>query len=178
MSKIVKNTISLSDVANIIDTLNLVTVTECQFLAEWEAAKGEISVAHQEILEEVRLELLHNRNQWNEEELKMNFVSAVMRASKINVTNQIRVFYERPLSGQIQGYDFSMICDCMIATPTQGGRPKAPYFFLQEFKKGKGDSVDAEAQVLVAMLLAQNSIKTINLCMELGLLEKIGVLLF
>ncbi len=155
MSKVTKQTISLTDVANVIDTLNIMTVRECKHLAEWEAAEGIITAAHQEILEEVRQDLLHNRNQWNEEELKMNFVSAVMRASKVSEPNQIKVFYERPLSGTIQGYDFSVICDCMVATPTQGGRPKSPYFFLQEFKKGKGDSVDAEAQVLVAMLLSQ-----------------------
>jgi hypothetical protein len=151
----IKNTISLTDVANVIDILNILNVRECVHLAEWEASIGHISAAHQEILEEVREELLLNRNQWNEEELKMNFVSAVMRASKLNVPNEIKVFYERPLTGSVQGYNFSIICDCMVATPTQGGRPKAPYFFLQEFKKGKGDGLDAEAQVLVAMLLAQ-----------------------
>jgi hypothetical protein len=151
----IKNTISLTDVANVIDTLNILSVRECKHLAEWETATGSISSAHQEILEEVRQELVVNRNKWNEEELKMNFVSAVMRASKLNVPDEIKVFYERPLVGTVQGYNFSIICDCMVATPTQGGRPKAPYFFLQEFKKGKGDGLDAEAQVLVAMLLAQ-----------------------
>jgi hypothetical protein len=151
----IQNTISLTDVANVIDTLNILSVTECEHLAEWEAATGTISAAHQEVLEEARQDLALNRNKWNEEELKMNFVSSVMRASKLNIPDKIKVFYERPLAGTVQGYNFSIICDCMVATPTQGGRPKAPYFFLQEFKKGKGDGLDAEAQVLVAMLLAQ-----------------------
>lgn len=151
----IKNTISLTDVANVIDTLNILTVSECEHLAEWEAATGSMTAAHQEVLEEARQELVLNRNKWNEEELKMNFVSSVMKASKLNVQDKIKVFYERPLTGTIQGYNFSIICDCMVASPTQGGRPKAPYFFLQEFKKGKGDGIDAEAQVLVAMLLAQ-----------------------
>jgi hypothetical protein len=43
----------------------------------------------------------------------------------------------------------------MIATPMKSGRPKHPYFFLQEFKKSKGDNHDAEGQMLAAMILAQ-----------------------
>jgi hypothetical protein len=34
--------------------------------------------------------------------------------------------------------------------------PKAPYFFLQEFKKQKGNSYDPEGQMLAAMLIAQH----------------------
>jgi hypothetical protein len=155
MAKSSKKTILLTDVANVIDTLGITVVTQCAHLAAWETATGSITPAHAIILEESRQDLLLNRRKWNEEELKMQFVSAVLRASQVSIPDKVRVFYERPLSGMIQGYSFSVICDCMVATPTHGGRPKAPYFFLQEFKKGKGDKLDAEAQVLVAMLLAQ-----------------------
>ncbi len=34
--------------------------------------------------------------------------------------------------------------------------PQQPYFFLQEFKKGKGEKSDPEAQMLMAMLIAQH----------------------
>ena len=37
----------------------------------------------------------------------------------------------------------------------KSGRPKSPYFFLQEFKKGKKSADDAEGQMLAAMLIAQ-----------------------
>ena len=150
-----KKVISLTDVANVIDTLNLTIVQECQHLKIWQTAKGEIATMYIASLEKARKNLELNSSKWNEEELKMKFISLVINASEVEETNKIAVFYERPLEGTIQGYDFSVICDCIIGTPTAGGRPKAPYFLLQEFKKAKGDRIDAEAQTLVAMLLAQ-----------------------
>ncbi len=159
MEKKIRNTVSLLDVTNLIDTFGINTLTESQILAEWEKAEGKISPEYKVILEEARKELFANRSKWNEEELKMNFISIVFKASQLNEPNKIQVFYKRSLSGTIQNYEFSIICDCMVATPTQGGRPKFPYFFLQEFKKGKGDKIDAEAQMLVAMLLAQQENK-------------------
>jgi hypothetical protein len=34
--------------------------------------------------------------------------------------------------------------------------PKTPYFFMQEFKKSKGDKQDPEGQMLAAMIAAQH----------------------
>lgn len=157
MAKVIKKTLLLTDVANVLDGLNIIPVQNCQQLQDWEAATGQISPVYEGILERARQELFINRLKWNEEELKMKFISLVLQASELDVPNLIGTFYERPLAGTIQGYYFSVICDCMIATPTPSGRPKLPYFFLQEFKKGKGDRIDAEAQMLVAMLLAQQA---------------------
>lgn len=85
----------------------------------------------------------------------MEFVSLIMRAAKINVLDKIKVFYERPIKQIIDGYDISVQCDCLIGTPTVGGRPARPYFFFKEFKRTKGDSLDPEAQMLAAMVAAQ-----------------------
>ena len=152
-----KPTVSLADVANVIDTLGLTRLNECNHLTQWMQSVGKISTAYQEILGTARKNLILNRSNWNEEELKMRFISLVMEACQIEVEDKIQIFYERPLSGSIQGYSFAIICDCMVASPTQGGRPKDPYFFLQEFKKEKGDRNDPEAQMLVAMLLSQQA---------------------
>ena len=77
----------------------------------------------------------------------------------IAVKNKIKVFYERPLSANIKGYSLSVIVDCMVATPLIFNSPKLPYFFLQEFKKGKSEKKDPEAQMLSAMLIAQEKNK-------------------
>jgi hypothetical protein len=153
-TKELKKTISLTDVANVIDTLNLEVVQNCLHLREWEATEGKIEPMYEPSLEKARKNLELNSSKWNEEELKMKFISVVMNVSEVE-SSKLAVFYERPLEGTLQDYEFSIICDCMIGTSTAGGRPKAPYFFLQEFKKSKGDRIDAEAQALVAMLLAQ-----------------------
>ena len=49
----------------------------------------------------------------------------------------------------------SVICDCLLASPAGISTPRTPYFFLQEFKKQKGDGNDPEAQMLAAMIVAQ-----------------------
>ncbi len=158
MSKKIRKTISLADVANVIDTLQLSVLQDGQYLRTWEqAAGGKIDSIQATALEKARISLELNRSKWNEEELKMKFISVIMDVAQVEIPNKIEVFYERPLQGTIQDYEFLVICDCIIATPTAGGRPKIPYFFLQEFKKGKGDKIDAEAQALVAMLLAQQA---------------------
>ena len=100
-------------------------------------------------------ELQQNERNWNEEELKMKFISPVFRVARIYEKDKIDVFFERALRGIVQDIKISLILDCMVATPKNSGRPDAPYFFLQEFKRTKGDSHDPEGQMLAAMILAQ-----------------------
>lgn len=90
-----KKIIYLTDVANFIDTLNLIVVQECQHLKIWETAKGEIVIIYVESLEKARKNLEVNGTKWNEEELKMKFISLVISASEVEETNKIAVFYER-----------------------------------------------------------------------------------
>jgi hypothetical protein len=149
----------MSSAINLIEATGIVPVTNCAHLKNWENAVGKIGNAHAELLETARLELADYWNYWNEEEVKMNFVSVVLLSANANVKGKIKTFYERKMIGTARGHDFSIICDCMIATPTLANTPKIPYFFLQEFKKSKADSADPEAQMLVAMLLAQEKNK-------------------
>lgn len=71
-------------------------------------------------------------------------------------------FYERSLSGTVKDAPLAVICDCVIATP-RVNTPDIPYFFLQEAptrpspkgKEKKNKKKDPEAQMLIAMLIAQ-----------------------
>ena len=89
----------------------------------------------------------------------MHFLSFVFHAAKPEIRNKIKLFYERPLAGVVRGTSLSVVCDAMLATPFGINTPKAPYFFLQEFKKGKKAQDDAEGQMLIAMLIAQEQNK-------------------
>jgi hypothetical protein len=145
----------LSDSANVIETFGLLTVSDCQQLKKWLSATPNIKNAYAIVLEDVRSQLALSALRWNEEEFKMRFVSMVFLAADLTVPKQIELFYERVLEGIMQNEPISLKCDCLVATPTEGGRPARPYFFFQEFKKAKSDNYDPEAQMLVAMLLAQ-----------------------
>ena len=81
----------------------------------------------------------------------------MFQIANIDEENKVRVFYERSLSAEIDEYQLSVICDCMVASSTIFKTPTHPYFFLQEFKKAKGEKRDPEAQMLVAMLAAQKA---------------------
>ncbi len=93
---------------------------------------------------------------WNEEELKMHFISPIFSVANTNIPNVCKTFFERPLSGVIGNYELNVVTDCMIASFDGAGLPVTPYFFLQEFKQSQRfGKTDPQGQMLVAMLLAQ-----------------------
>ena len=140
----------------VLDSYNIETVTQCQHLDDWLTAQPtDFSPLEKLLLDELPEELRENERSWNEEELKINFIGAVFRIAKLNVKGVMKTFFERSLSGTVQGKKISVIVDCMVASPKKSGNPEAPYFFLQEYKRSKGDSHDPEGQMLAAMLLAQ-----------------------
>lgn len=117
-----------------------------------------------DVLEKQRQRLVWEGESWNEEELKMHFLSVVFLTADFEVPKKIKLFYERPLSGVVKNVQLSVICDALLATPLGINTPQSPYFFLQvtqraslveKFKKGKKSQDDAEGQMLVAMLIAQ-----------------------
>ena len=143
------------DGAEVIERFNIEKQTECPTLDNWLAVSGILTEGQQEILSEAQAEMKLVGRDWNEEELKMNFVALVFFVAKLNVPKKIRVFYERKLAGEVEGIPISVKIDGMLATPTNANRPKSPYFFLQEFKRSLGDDHDPEGQMLAAMILAQ-----------------------
>ena len=150
-----KQTWLLSDSSNVLTTFGLEIVRDCQHLDEWQKAIGHLESYEKQWLELVRQDLEYSWNLWNEEELKMQAVSSIMRAAHLDIPKKIRTFYERPMTGILLDIALNVNCDCFVATPDKGGKPTNPYFFFQEFKRTKGDKNDPEAQMLIAMLLAQ-----------------------
>jgi hypothetical protein len=143
------------DIDIILNTFNLEKERNCTHLQEWLSAEYPLSDIDNYIISELHEEMLSSGDYLNEEELKIRFIGSLFLIAKIDVKKKIRVFYERPLSATVDSYHLSVICDCMIATPIGINTPNVPYFFLQEFKKGKGEKNDPEAQMLMAMLIAQ-----------------------
>ncbi len=145
----------LSDSSNVLTTFKLKSISDCKHLTDWQNATGQLAPFEKQWLALVRRDLLKSWNVWNEEELKMQAVSSIMRAADLEVPQQIRTFYERPMTGTLLDISLNVNCDCFVGTPDEGGKPVNPYFFFQEFKRTKGDKNDPEAQMLIAMLLAQ-----------------------
>lgn len=128
---------------------------KCSQLDEWLAAHYELTEFERKIIDEIHLDIQDNVEAMNEEELKARLIGLLFYVAHIDTPDKIRVFYERPLSAKINDYSLNVICDCLVATP-KFNLPTKPYFFLQEFKKAKGEKKDPEAQMLTAMIIAQH----------------------
>ena len=128
----------------------------CQHLNDWLNATSELSPLQQELYESLVEETTEDGGYWNEEELKVKFVGILFQIAQVAVKKRVKVFYERPLAAHLNGYDLSVVSDCFIATPLPFNTPDVPYFFLQEFKKKRGEKKDPEAQMLTAMIIAQH----------------------
>lgn len=128
---------------------------KCADLDNWLDAKFELTDSEKHIVEELYLDISENIEAMNEDEIKARVVGLLFYAARIDMPDKIRVFYERPLSAKINEYSMNVVCDCLVATP-KFNVPTKSYFFLQEFKKAKGEKKDPEAQMLTAMIIAQH----------------------
>lgn len=136
-------------------TFNIRQQASCNSLEQWLEVTPQATEQELTLLNEVHAQVLVDGRYWNEEELKLRLVSLLFFIAKIDVKDRVKVFYERAMKGVIDAYDLSVVTDCLVATPAAFNTPQKPYFFLQEYKRSKGDSKDPEAQMLSAMLIAQ-----------------------
>ena len=165
------------DIDTLLDNFKLSYNYSCNHLSEWmQVSGGDLTPLHQELLSSVYEKMKLNGDFWNEEELKINVIGFVMYLADIDVEGKIKTFFERSLSLSFGDKEIAVKCDCMVATPKGKGTPKAPYFFLQEYKKQKVDKNDTEGQMLSAMLIAQELNQDENLFMAVIWLVGTGIL--
>jgi hypothetical protein len=138
-----------------LNTFNIRKVIKCKILTEWLTVDDTITDIEGSILDRALNRYERLGNGWNEEELKMHFISAIFDVADPNSADVCKTFFERPLDGIVDNYEMHVITDCMIASPKLGGGPDKPYFFLQEYKQAQRfGRTDPEGQMLAAMLLA------------------------
>ena len=139
-----------------LNTFDIKRNTDCVVLQNWLKSSFELSD-----FENMTLDVTLNRFErlgigWNEEELKMHFISSILNVADPNIDGVCKTFFERPLEGVVNNYQINIVTDCMIASSRKGGDPDKPYFFLQEFKQSQRfGRTDPQGQMLAAMLLAQ-----------------------
>jgi hypothetical protein len=143
-------------VEKVLPTFHIKKVKTCKQLDYWLTSNDELTHTEIAIIDLALDRFLRHGMGWNEEELKMHFISPILNVANLNIEELCKTFFERPLSGIIDNYQLNIITDCMIASYNEGGLPVKPYFFLQEFKQAQlWGKTDPQGQMLVAMLLAQ-----------------------
>ena len=140
----------------VLTTFHIKTKKHCTHLNELIGEQTTLTHVEDTILD-MAIERYHDIGRgWNEEELKMHFISYVFAVANTNIIDVCKTFFERPLSGIINNYELNVITDCMVASYDEAGNPVMPYFFLQEYKQAQRfGKTDPQGQMLAAMLLAQ-----------------------
>lgn len=140
----------------VVNTFGIKIVKKCSTLDNWLDAHEILNDFENMTLDFALLRYEELSKSWNEEELKMHFISSIFNVANPNIAGICKTYFERPLEGVVNNYLMHVVTDCMIASPKLGGDPDKPYFFLQEFKQAQQyGRTDPEGQMLVAMLLAQ-----------------------
>jgi hypothetical protein len=145
-----------NDTDVLLDAFGLTKIINSDLIKDWMAATSQLSEIETYLLDSIHAKSMYHVGGWNEEEVKMKLISMLFFIADVEVENKLSTFFERDLAAQINGKELTVICDCLIATPLGLSTPRAPYFFLQEFKRRKKSSNDAEGQMLAAMLIAQH----------------------
>ena len=153
-----KNTVSFYKFKEdaVINTFGIKRIQKCEVLEQWLQAEYELDDFELKTLDKSLERYFALAASWNEEELKMHFISPILAVADTNIPDVCKTYFERPLHGIINNYEMNVITDCMVARPKLAGDPDKPYFFLQEFKQAQHyGKTDPQGQMLVAMLLAQ-----------------------
>lgn len=121
-------------------------------LQAWLTVEDNLTTEDIQQLEKRRMKLIKSVNGWNEETLKMKFIAFILDMVDYD-TDDFEGVFEAELKGVVQGHKLSVVADYALAKVTLD-IIEQPYFYFHEYKPRK-KSKDPIAQVLVAMLIAQ-----------------------
>lgn len=138
--------------ASLDGTFALEQVRIASELETWLQGKAELSDFERQALLTFQDRLRLNVHDWNERELAYNFIGPVMALIDYTGKN-CNFFAERMFSGTVDGIEMGGRPDGMVASGFR--EPKTPYFCFQEYKRETDPEGDPAAQVLAAMLVAQ-----------------------
>jgi hypothetical protein len=142
------------DLTVIAEVFHLERSGKCEHLEKWLSESFQLNEYEKHLLNIIYKEMLASSDYLNEEEIKIRLIAPLFQIANIDEGNKIRVFYERSLSATIDDFQLSVVCDCMVASSTIFRTPTHPYFFLQEFKKAKGEKKYPEAQMFKPIKLS------------------------
>lgn len=122
-------------------------------LEAWVDENTQIVPEIQKALDKLQMNLADNFMDWNEDELKMQFIAPILYLVDYTDNEKYHPFSQRPLQMQKDDIELLGVVDWLLASGQQF--PEVPYFFLHEYKKEKGAQADPLGQLLAAMLTAQ-----------------------
>lgn len=143
--------------AELIATFGLSRVLErdrSQFLTEWLQAETTLSSSEAELFEEIYADAFQNIAGWQEEDLKMKFISFVLHLGHLKNTPRYYTYFEKTISATVEGVFLKTKTDFMVAKGVFN-MPQVPYFHFQEYKPQLNPTGEPMAQLIEAFLIAQ-----------------------
>jgi len=143
--------------AELIDTFQLTRLVSVQTLLmqEWlNVATPSFLVGEQFIFDIIYQEAVENIGGWSEEDLKMKFISLLLRLGHLTDDDKFLTFFDKLIAAKVEGIALNTRSDFMVAKGILN-LPKKPYFHFQEYKPTKNPTGDSMAQLLEAFLIAQ-----------------------
>ncbi len=153
--------VKIYDEAELIEMFGLERLVgnqEHSLMKEWTVTSTTLNAGEQYWFDLITKNLDQQISGWNEEMLKMNFISPVLLLGHIQETKKYKTYYESTIEATVDGHFLKTKTDMMIATGILE-RPKTPYFYFQEYKKVKEPKRDITAQLLEALLISQENNK-------------------
>ena len=159
MAKVISKNVKSYDEAELIGMFNLnrlVGNTGHPLMAEWVNIPVEnLSPFERELFDEILFDAQKNIVGWQEEDLKMKFISFVLRLGHLRDTKLFNTYFEKTVSATIEGHFLKTKTDFMVAKGILN-IPQKPYFHFQEWKPYKKPVGDSMGQLLEAFLIAQH----------------------
>lgn len=127
-------------------------------MTEWTGTQTQLNSWEDGLFKDITQDLAKKVSGWNEEMLKMNFISPVLILGHLKETDKYKTYYENTIEATVNQYFLKVKSDMMIATGILE-TPEIPYFYFQEYKKVKDPKGDVTGQLLEAFLIAQEKNK-------------------
>jgi len=136
------------------EAFSLKNVEKSDVLEHWLLRSSQCSISDFEktMLEFLQKLIFFKRLDWNEIELKEQFIGPLMTLVGYN-TEKFSCFAERTISAAVGEYFLTGEPDMFVACGQK--KPKPPFFCFHEYKRIIDNQGDPEGQVLAAMLAAQ-----------------------
>lgn len=137
-------------------------LNEIALLTDWLIVSPTILNAYEQVLfEKLYQSAQKNMDFWNEETLKMRFVSPLLTVFAQldgDEENRYESFYDTTISATVEGIYLQTETDFMLAKGI-GDIAQIPYFHFQEYKRSRKSPPEPMAQLIEAFLIAQEKNK-------------------
>jgi hypothetical protein len=123
-------------------------------LDDWMTVENNLHKEEKAELERIRLPLLKNFNNWNEETLKMKFIALLLDLVNYDEIGNFQTLFDAEIKGVVDNIELKCVADFTVAKTIED-LIENPCFYFHEYKRKKNRADDPIAQVLIPSLIAQ-----------------------